>query len=94
MLTFVPSKEKYLDQLSSRGHFLKGSSATLGLVRIRDACEKIQHYGAMKDEDGMKDLPSQDEALDRISKIVDQLKEEYKTIRSYFIYRYGDLEEP
>ena len=41
-------------QLSSLGHFLKGSSATLGLVKVRDSCEKIQHWGSLK-ESGAED---------------------------------------
>jgi len=32
--------------LSSLGHFLKGSSATIGLTRIKDACEAIQNLDA------------------------------------------------
>jgi len=36
----------YLKTLSELGHFLKGSSATLGLTKVKDSCEKIQHYGA------------------------------------------------
>ena len=31
-----------LKKLSAQGHYLKGSSATIGLKRIRDACEVIQ----------------------------------------------------
>lgn len=34
------------------GHFLKGSSATIGLVKIRDSCEKIQRYGKKENLDG------------------------------------------
>jgi len=34
-----------LDALGSLGHFLKGSSATLGFCKIRDNCETIQKYG-------------------------------------------------
>ncbi|AMD19434.1 HBR533Wp [Eremothecium sinecaudum] len=33
-----------LDKLSSLGHFLKGSSASLGLQRMAWACERIQNY--------------------------------------------------
>lgn len=34
-----------LEKLSSLGHYLKGSSATIGLTRIKDACEAIQNLG-------------------------------------------------
>lgn len=36
---------KNLDQLSSLGHYLKGSAAALGLVKISTQCERIQNYG-------------------------------------------------
>lgn len=38
-------KEKDLEQLSSSGHFLKGSAAALGLTAISGECERIQNYG-------------------------------------------------
>jgi osomolarity two-component system phosphorelay intermediate protein YPD1 len=38
-------KKGNLDDLGSLGHFLKGSSATLGFIKIRDNCETIQKYG-------------------------------------------------
>lgn len=38
-------KEKDLEQLSSTGHFLKGSAAALGLTSIASQCERIQNYG-------------------------------------------------
>lgn len=36
---------KDLDQLSSLGHYLKGSAAALGLSSILAQCERIQNYG-------------------------------------------------
>ena len=50
------SDRKDLAKLSSLGHYLKGSSATLGLTKVRDSCEKIQNYGALKDEHGESSL--------------------------------------
>merc|ERR1712000_228939 len=41
-------EDEDLEQLSALGHFLKGSSATLGLTKVKDSCEKIQHFGARK----------------------------------------------
>lgn len=38
-------KEKNLDKLSSLGHYLKGSAAALGLIKISTECERIQNYG-------------------------------------------------
>lgn len=36
---------RYLGELDSLGHFLKGSSAALGLQRIAWVCERIQNLG-------------------------------------------------
>lgn len=59
-------EEKDLEKLSSLGHFLKGSSATLGFNKIRDECEKIQHYGHKKDETGTHDEPDEAMCLEKI----------------------------
>ncbi|ORY64101.1 hpt domain-containing protein [Pseudomassariella vexata] len=63
-------KGKNLEELSRLGHFLKGSSATLGLTKVKDSCEKIQRYGKKENEDGS---PETDEAL-CLSRIKDTLK--------------------
>lgn len=55
--------KKDLDELSALGHFLKGSSATLGFNLVKDECEKIQHYGHKKDETGTTDIPDTEECL-------------------------------
>ncbi|KAF9877792.1 hpt domain-containing protein [Colletotrichum karsti] len=70
-------EEKDLEKLSQLGHFLKGSSATLGLVKVRDSCEKIQRYGKKENEDGS---PEKDEklCLDQITKTLEALKTEYE----------------
>lgn len=38
-----------LQQLASLGHFLRGSSAALGLQRISWACERIQNLGRKRE---------------------------------------------
>jgi osomolarity two-component system, phosphorelay intermediate protein YPD1 len=42
ILIMENSKAKNLTELSHLGHFLKGSSATLGFNKVKDECEKIQ----------------------------------------------------
>ncbi|KAI9016784.1 signal transduction histidine kinase [Hyaloraphidium curvatum] len=69
--------EKDLPQLSKLGHFLKGSSAALGLQKVKSSCEKIQHYGNLRSEDG-KDEISEADAVDLIKKLLDQAKGEYE----------------
>jgi len=73
-------KEKDLETLSSLGHFLKGSSATLGLTKVRDSCEKIQHYGSKLDETGNKKEPDEKKCLDRIEKTLKSLREDYAEV--------------
>ncbi|KAH8811756.1 signal transduction histidine kinase [Xylogone sp. PMI_703] len=81
-------KEKDLSQLSSLGHFLKGSSATLGLTKVKDSCEKIQHYGQKKDETGTEDEPDEAKCLKKIEETLVTVKEEYdeveKVLKKFF----------
>ena len=78
VLTLAPyRKNGDLKELSADGHFLKGSSATLGLTKIKDSCEKVQHYGARKDEAGNPSNLSKEECLSRIETILKVVKVEY-----------------
>ncbi|KAK0635003.1 signal transduction histidine kinase [Bombardia bombarda] len=61
---------KDLGDLSSLGHFLKGSSATLGFTKIRDSCQVIQQYGHKLTVDG---APEPDSEV-CLQKIKDALK--------------------
>ena len=70
-------KEKDLLELSSLGHFLKGSSATLGLSKVKDSCEKMQHFGAHKDESGNSIDESDEYFLDKTRQTLEQVKGEY-----------------
>lgn len=70
------SEEKKLEELSSLGHFLKGSSATLGLVKIRDGCESIQRYGKMENTDGSP-LPDADKCLKLIDETLQAVKKDF-----------------
>ncbi|KAG8627347.1 hypothetical protein KVT40_004830 [Elsinoe batatas] len=70
-------EKKDLDQLSALGHFLKGSSATLGLTKVKDSCEKIQHFGAKKDESGANEIAA-DVALDKLRLTIAQAKDEFR----------------
>lgn len=83
-------KAKDLSQLSSLGHFLKGSSATLGLTKVKDSCEKIQHFGVKKDEDGTHDIPDEGACLEKIKKTLDVMKEDYRQAEKYLLKFYDD----
>lgn len=84
------SKDKDLPTLSSLGHFLKGSSATLGLSKVRDSCEKIQHFGARKEADGNPGHGSDAHYLDLVQRTVEQVKGEYKRVEAKLKAFYGE----
>ncbi|KAI0366941.1 histidine phosphotransferase, partial [Pilatotrama ljubarskyi] len=78
--TFVDMDEAFakkdLTKLSSLGHFLKGSSAALGVSAVQASCEHIQHYGALRDEETGTDLTPED-ALAKIGPLLKRVKREY-----------------
>ncbi|RHZ72165.1 hypothetical protein CDV55_100683 [Aspergillus turcosus] len=87
-------EDKKLAELSSLGHFLKGSSATLGLKKVKDHCEKIQHYGAGKDETGTADEPDEEKSLKHIRETLAEVKKDYKEAEQVLRNFYGDKKEP
>lgn len=74
------SEKKDLAQLSALGHFLKGSSATLGLTKVKDSCEKIQHFGAKKDDTGTRDEPDEAKCLSSCKRTIEQAKKEFEEV--------------
>ncbi|KAJ5619725.1 hypothetical protein N7510_003709 [Penicillium lagena] len=83
-------KKKDLKELSSLGHFLKGSSATLGLTKVKDSCEKIQHYGAGKDEAGVVDEPDNEVSLKHIQSTLTDVKADYAEVEKFLRRFYGE----
>jgi len=81
-------EQKDLDQLSALGHFLKGSSATLGLIKLKDSCEKIQHFGSRLLADGTTKEPDDKKSLERCHETIEQAREEFdeaeKVLRKFF----------
>ncbi|KAA1473748.1 histidine-phosphotransfer domain, HPT domain-containing protein [Dentipellis sp. KUC8613] len=73
---------KDLPKLSSLGHFLKGSSAALGVAKVQASCEQIQHYGQKRDEQAGEDL-SADAALLKIQKTLVRVKKEYAVAETW-----------
>jgi len=82
--------EKDLPQLSALGHFLKGSSATLGLTRVKDSCEKIQHFGARKDETGQLDEDDDELSLKRLGETITAAKQEFQDVEKVLRKFYHD----
>ncbi|RGP73372.1 osomolarity two-component phosphorelay intermediate ypd1 [Fusarium sporotrichioides] len=84
-------KKEDLEKLSSLGHFLKGSSATLGLAKIRDGCEAIQRYGKQENLDGSP-LPDSEKCLKLIREYFTAVKEDYTTVEA-LLKKYYDQKE-
>ncbi|KAK7464653.1 Phosphorelay intermediate protein [Stygiomarasmius scandens] len=89
--TFIDMDEalekKDLEKLSDLGHFLKGSSAALGVSKVRNSCEKIQNYGALRDNEAQP--LTEQVALERITKLLSQVKVEYKVAEAWLKKYYG-----
>ncbi|KAL1921652.1 uncharacterized protein VTP21DRAFT_10294 [Calcarisporiella thermophila] len=82
-------EKKDLEALSRLGHFLKGSSAALGLTKVKASCEKIQHNGNLKDATGTTTIGEQ-EALQLVTNLLKQVKREYKQAEVYLRHFYQE----
>jgi osomolarity two-component system phosphorelay intermediate protein YPD1 len=58
------------------------------MTKVKDSCEKIQHFGAHTRADGSKDVEDDDECLDNLKKIIKQAKQEFaeveKRLRQFY----------
>ncbi|KAF9085119.1 hypothetical protein BGX23_009952 [Mortierella sp. AD031] len=77
--------------LSRLGHFLKGSSAALGLTKVKESCEKLQHYGNRKDAAGVNSITNE-EAERLISALLVQMRREYNEAERYLKVFYDGQE--
>lgn len=81
-----------LEQLSHHGHFLKGSSATLGIIQVQGICEKIQHLGQRTDPDKKAEVKeakiSPEEALLRIKPLLARVKVECAEAKKWLMNYY------
>lgn len=84
---------KNLDKLSALGHYLKGSAAALGLVKISSQCERIQNYGHKSNFDNFQlstklDSSSDDYWVllikDALDKARDSFEESKRALNEYF----------
>ncbi|KAK2593967.1 Phosphorelay intermediate protein [Conoideocrella luteorostrata] len=80
--------DKDLKELSELGHFLKGSSATLGLIKVRDGCERIQRYGKNENLDGSAE-PDSNVCLSRIAEAIEDVKRDYDIVEKRLSAFYG-----
>ncbi|KAI9184668.1 Phosphorelay intermediate protein [Blastocladiella emersonii ATCC 22665] len=76
-------QQKDLATLSRQGHFLKGSAAALGIIRVKLCFEKIQYLGQGKDEFGQgSSEPAA--ALARIAQLVADVHRHLAEARTAF----------
>ncbi|KAG0302083.1 hypothetical protein BGZ98_007801 [Dissophora globulifera] len=73
-------------ELSRLGHFLKGSSAALGLIKIGASCEQLQRYG--RDANGItaitdKEAKEAKEAETLIQTLLTEMRHEYNKAHEY-----------
>ncbi|KAJ3556498.1 hypothetical protein NP233_g11962 [Leucocoprinus birnbaumii] len=74
-------ESKNLSELSEKGHFLKGSSAAIGITKVQRSCEEIQNYGKLQGND---EKPiSTAEALERLQKVLARVKGEYEEAKDW-----------
>ena len=81
------SKKKDLLSLSELGHFLKGSSAALGVAKVQATCTSIQNYGKRSD-DRSPTMLSESEALNRIKPLLKRVREEFEEASDWLIKYY------
>ncbi|KAK9897691.1 histidine-phosphotransfer domain, HPT domain-containing protein [Cystobasidium minutum MCA 4210] len=68
-------EQKDLDRLSKLGHFLKGSSSSVGLASVSKLCALMQNYGNEKDDSGTGSI-SKEDALVKCRDLLPELKVE------------------
>lgn len=79
--------------LSRLGHFLKGSSAQLGVLKVKASCEKLQYYGQRMDATGQHSSISDEEAEKQIRVLLIQMRREYNEAETYLRVFYGEQED-
>lgn len=83
--------ENKLSELSSLGHFLKGSSATLGFFKIKESCQEIQQYGNGLNVDGTPQ-PDKDLCLAKIREALVTAKEDTMELKKGLSIFFSDLD--
>ncbi|KAF1808744.1 phosphotransmitter protein Ypd1 [Eremomyces bilateralis CBS 781.70] len=84
-------ENKDILKLSSLGHFLKGSSAALGLTKLKDSCEKIQNLGTRRDETGMREEPDMDVSLKKLLQTIRDAKNQFGEAERALKRFFGDV---
>ncbi|ORZ30082.1 putative histidine phosphotransferase HPT1p [Catenaria anguillulae PL171] len=84
----VSLQQRDLNALSRQGHFLKGSAAALGIVKVKLCFEKIQYLGQGKDEFG-QGTSDPNVALQRIAALISDVNRHLAEAKLAFQAFYG-----
>ena len=84
------SKKKDLHNLSSLGHFLKGSSAALGVARVQATCEQIQNFGKLIDEGQAQPTLTEEQALKKLEPLLTRVRKEFTEAETWLTKWYKD----
>ncbi|KAJ2001574.1 Phosphorelay intermediate protein [Coemansia thaxteri] len=79
--------DKDLSKLSSLGHFLKGSSATIGVKKVQECCKHIQYLGKLQGPSGEGSV-DQEQALRQIEEELKIGKREYQKAEEFLSFFY------
>ncbi|POR37442.1 Multistep phosphorelay regulator 1 [Tolypocladium paradoxum] len=94
--TFVSMDEalqqRDLNGLASLGHYLKGSSAAVGLIKVRDGCGKIERFGKKQNENGLAE-PDPEVCLKRIEEVLRTTKTDYHNAARVLKRYYGQSDD-
>ncbi|KND92258.1 Multistep phosphorelay regulator 1 [Tolypocladium ophioglossoides CBS 100239] len=85
-------QQRDLNSLASLGHYLKGSSAAVGLIKVRDGCGKIERFGKKQNETGLAE-PDTEVCLQRIDEVLRTTKTDYYTAAGVLRKYYGQGDE-
>jgi HPt (histidine-containing phosphotransfer) domain-containing protein len=73
-------KAENRNKLAELGHFLKGSSAAIGIIKVQQSCEEMQHCNKNKT------------TLADIAKLLARVKEEHKEAEEWLRDYYAERE--
>lgn len=60
------------------------------MTNVKDGCEKIQHFGASKDETGTTDEPDKEVSLKKITDTLADVKKAYFKVERFLRRYYGE----
>ncbi|KAJ1680040.1 Phosphorelay intermediate protein [Spiromyces aspiralis] len=82
----APLTDDVFKTISQKGHFLKGSSASIGAIKVRDSCERIQHLGQGLNSVGDSPIPDHTITYRLLANELDELRREFERIETYLTY--------